>query len=401
MLDQALCVMPVVVLSGPRQSGKSTLLQHDDVVKSWRYVTLDDPTVLAALKRDPEGALGAGPVVVDEAQRAPELFLVIKRMVDRDRKPGCFVLSGSANFLLMSAVSESLAGRALHVHLGPLTLAELTRAGGFSWLMRLLEGQDPTVVFPARCPPLSNPAEPEWLKGGLPPAVLEPDGGARRLWYTGYEQTYLDRDLRDLTQVADLGLFHRFLRLCALRTAQVLNMNDLARDCGTSPVTVARWLLLLETSCLVQRIPPYFSNQAKRLVKAPKLYWMDSGLAAFLCGLHDEAGLAQHVLRGAIAETYVCHNLQAWLAAHLPDARLTHYRSHAGHEVDFVVESGQEVVAIEVKASRSVDARDVKGLRMFLATESRCRAGVVLYQGADLVPLGERMWAVPMGWGMV
>lgn len=245
-----------------------------------------------------------------------------------------------------------------------------------------------------------NPSEPQWLRGGLPPAALEPDDSARSLWYTGYEQTYLDRDLRDLTQVADLGLFERFLRLSALRTGQVLNINDLARDCGTNPVTISRWLSILETSCLIQRVPPYFSNQAKRLVKAPKLYWMDSGLAAHLCGLYTVEQLAGHVLRGSIAETYVCQNLVGWLSAHHPEARLTHYRSHAGHEVDFVIEAGQAVLAIEVKAAGRVDTRDVKGLRAFLATESRCLAGVVLYQGEEVIPLGDKMWAVPAGVGM-
>jgi predicted AAA+ superfamily ATPase len=392
--------MPVVTVTGPRQSGKSTLLKHDGVLKSWRYVTLDDATLLAAMKRDPLGVLGDGPVVVDEAQRAPELFSAIKRLVDLDRRPGRFVLSGSANFLLMHAVSESLAGRALHLHLGPLDYAELTRTTGFSWMRRILAGEHPKQVFLDLTVTGKNPGESEWLKGGLPPAALERDDTSRRLWFTGYEQTYLDRDLRDLTQVADLGLFHRFLRLSALRTAQVLNMNDLARDCGTNPVTISRWLSLLETSCLIQRLPPYFSNQAKRLVKAPKLYWIDSGLAAFLCGLHGSDDLARNVLRGAMAETYVCQNLLAWLSAHHPDARLTHYRSHSGYEVDFVVEVGQAVLAVEVKSASRVDSRDVKGLEAFLAMESRCEAGVVFYQGNEVLPLGDRMWAVPTGAGM-
>lgn len=393
--------MPVVVLGGPRQSGKSTLLKHDENLKNWRYVTLDDATVLAALKRDPEGMLGDGPVIVDEAQRAPELFPVIKRKVDADRRPGRFVLSGSANFLLMRAVSELLAGRALHLHMGPFTRAELAGNRGFSWITKILGNKDEAFrIFSPTAKPVACPSEKDWLKGGLPPAALEPDDDARRLWYTGYEQAYLDRDLRDLTQVADLGLFERFLRLSALRTGQVLNINDLARDCGTNPVTISRWLSILETSYLICRIPPYFSNQAKRLVKAPKLYWMDSGLAANLCGLYRADELAGHVLRGAVAETYVCQNLVAWLAAYYPEARLTHYRSHSGYEVDFVVEIGQTVLAIEVKAAGRVDSRDMKGLKAFMATESRCLAGVVLYQGTDIIQLGERTWAVPAGMGL-
>lgn len=400
LVNQALRVMPVVAITGLRQSGKSTLLKHDEVLAGWRYLTLDDASVLAAIKRDPEGTLGEGSVIVDEAQRAPELFPVIKRLVDAARRPGRFVLSGSANFLLMHGVSESLAGRAIYLHLGPLSYAELTQVKGFSWVSRILHGEEASRVFSGSPKLVSNPAELDWLKGGLPPAALEPDADLRRLWYTGYEQTYLDRDLRDLTQVADLGLFHRFLRLSALRTAQVLNINELARDCGANPVTISRWLSILETSCLIQRVPPYFSNQAKRLVKAPKLYWVDSGLAAYLCELHGVDTVAGHVLRGALAETYVFQNLTAWLSAYYPEARLTHYRAHSGYEVDFVVELHNTVLAIEVKASHRVDARDIKGLRAFLASETRCCAGVVFYQGSEILPLGDRMWAVPMGWGM-
>jgi len=398
LLEKSLATMPVVAITGPRQAGKGTLLKHE--LKQWRYLTLDDTTVWAALKRDPEGVLGDGPVVVDEAQRVPELFPVIKRMVDANRRPGSIVLSGSANFLLMRAVSESLAGRAIHLHLGPLTCAELKRDAGFSWIERLLAGEEPAHVFVQSGKPAENPSEPDWIRGGIPPAALELSEDSRRLWFAGYEQTYLERDLRDLTQVADLGLFHRFIRLSALRTAQVLNMNDLARDCGTNPVTISRWLSILETSSLIQRLPPYFSNQAKRLVKAPKLYWMDSGLASFLCGLHRCDDLAQHALRGAIAETYVCQNLSAWLGARYPEARLTHYRSHAGHEVDFVVEIGQVLLAVEVKAARGVDSRDVKGLQAFLKAEPCCKAGVVFYQGNEIQPLGSRMWALPIGEGL-
>ncbi len=400
LLDKALRIMPVVAITGARQTGKSTLLQHEPLLKKWRYLTLDDSTVLAALKRDPMGVLGDAPVVVDEAQRAPELFPVIKQMVDTHRTPGSFVLSGSANFLLMQAVSESLAGRAIHLHLGPMTHAELRGHGGFSWVERILEGEDPSRVFAPSGTRAKNPMDPDWIKGGMPTASLEPKDEARRLWYAGYEQTYLERDLRDLTQVADLGLFHRFLRLTALRTAQVLNMNDLARDCGTNPVTIARWLSILETSSLIRRLPPYFSNRTKRLVKAPKLYWMDSGLAAFLCGLYRSDDLAQHALRGAIAETYVCQNLSAWLSARYPEAQLTHYRSHGGYEVDFVIEIGQMLLAVEVKSIQRVDSRDVKGMQAFLKAEPSCRAGVVFYQGTEIQPLGARLWALPMGIGL-
>jgi predicted AAA+ superfamily ATPase len=340
----------------------------------------------------------AAEVTVDEAQKLPALFDAIKVLVDQDRRPGRFLLSGSANFLLLKRLSESLAGRAIHLHLGPLTWAECRKVDRPA-LVRLLAGDPPDGVFggSASSRPSANPAESDWLAGGFPNAVLETDEAARQLWFTGYEQTYLDRDLRDLSQVGDLGLFRRFLRLMALRTAQVLNRNDLARDCGTNAVTTARWLSLLETSFIVRVVPPYFNSRIKRLAKAPKAYMADSGLAAFLCGLHSATHLAGHALRGSLAETYVCQNLAAILDAYAPDARLMHYRTHAGLEVDFVVEAGQTVLALEVKASSRVDRRDLKGVSAFLDVEPRCALAMVLYTGTVAEPIGPRTWLVPIG----
>lgn len=398
MMESALAALPVVALTGPRQVGKSTFLHCDPGLADRRYVSLDSATLLAAGQRDARALVSAAErITVDEAQRLPALFDVIKTLVDEDRQPGRFILSGSANFLLMRHLSESLAGRAVHLHLGPLTWAE-QRQSRQPVFARILTGASPADTYSSvTVPGWQNPSESDWVAGGFPTPVLATDDRARRLWFTGYEQTYLDRDLRDLSQVADLGLFQQFLRLAALRTAQVLNLNDLARDCGTNPVTISRWLSLLETSFLVRRVPPYFSSRAKRLVKAPKIYFADSGLAAFLCGLHSGAEVAAHVLRGALAETYVCQNLAALLDSYMPEARLTHYRTHAGHEVDFIAEIGQRVLAIEVKASSRVDARDLKGIAGFLEAEPRCELAIVIYLGKTVEPIGPKTWLVPMG----
>ena len=397
LITRARKALPVVALSGPRQAGKSTYLLNDRGLKTARYITLDDTAVLAGVAQDPEGVLSTGGcVVIDEAQRAPALFGTMKALVDRNREAGKFVVSGSANFLLMRAISESLAGRAVHIHLGPMTWREIRRARQAPLLISILEG-DVDLDEYCRKADATNPTEDDWIRGGFPPAVLEPDDQARRLWFAGYEQTYLDRDLRDLTQVADLGLFERFLRLTALRTAQVQNIRDIARDCGSNPVTVSRWLSILETSFLIRRVSPFFSNYSKRLVKAPKLYCGDSGLASFLCGVHDGDALKSGPLRGAIAETYVCQNIAAILSAYLPEARLYHYRSHSGLEVDFIIECGERVIAVEVKSSSRVDARDLKALSEFVGREKRCVAGFVVHTGCETVRIGEKQWSLPLG----
>lgn len=398
LVEKALKTMPVVALTGPRQAGKSTMLRQESLLSKRRYVSLDDATVLGRLRRDPESILGGNDdVTIDEAQKAPEIFPAVKILADREQRPGRFLLSGSANFLLMKAVSESLAGRAVHLHLGPLGWNEISGSSEVPRLVRIVRGEDPAAVFRPSTERAACPREEDWVVGGFPSAILRKDPEARRIWFTGYEQTYLDRDLRDLTQVADIGLFGQFLRLTALRTAQVLNIHDLARDCGSNPMTISRWLSVLEAGFLVRRLPPFFSNSTKRIAKAPKMYFADSGLASFLCGISSASALEGHVLRGAIAETHVGQNLNAMLSAHMPEANLLHYRTHSGEEVDFIVEAGSTVVAIEMKASSRIDARDMKGLEAFVRGEPRCKVGLVLYTGTEVKDLGSGMWAIPLG----
>jgi predicted AAA+ superfamily ATPase len=395
----ALKALPVVVLTGPRQVGKTTLLKEEENFKDRRYVSLDDLTALSRARTDPD-ALVAGDedMIIDEAQRAPELFLAIKRSVDRNRRNGRFLLSGSANLLLMKSISESLAGRAVYLTMGPLTWCELEmRAGNVPLLIRLINDEKPEGLFSNLKQAPKNPEAADWLAGGFPPARLSTDAAARRYWFTGYEQTYLERDLRDLSAVSDLSLFQRLVRLTALRTAQVLNMRELARDCGTNSVTVARWLSLLETGFMIQRVPPWHSNRAKRLVKSPKIYVCDSGLACYLCGIFDSENLDQSASRGAAAETFAFQNIHAMVNAFLPEVRICHFRSHDGYECDFVLETHKGLLAVEVKAGGRVSPRDLKGLEALLGLEPRCKAGILCYQGDTVVRLGERLWAVPAG----
>ena len=307
-LSAALDDMPVVVLTGMRQTGKSTLLTSADRLRGRRYATLDDFAQLEAARADPEGFLtDSESLSIDEVQRAPELLLAVKRVVDRDRRPGRFLLSGSANLSLLEGVTDSLAGRAVYFTLRPLSVRELReRTEEPPFLPRFFAEQKlPRGAV--------EPVGPELiLAGGLPPVALK-QVRDRALWFRGFVQTYLERDVRDLAQVADLAAFRRFLQLSALRTGQVLNVSELGRDAQQKASTAARWLGILEASFAIVRLPPFLGNRASRLIRSAKLYAGDAGLAAHLAGVDDLSLSADEPLRGPLLETYVAHSLGALL----------------------------------------------------------------------------------------
>ena len=389
---EALAGIPVVVVTGLRQSGKSTFLQRERGLAGRRYLTLDDPAQLAAARSDPEAFVRSdAPLTIDEAQKCPELLVAIKREVDASRAPGRFLLSGSANFALLRGVTESLAGRALYLTLHPFTRRELAgRLAPAPFVKRTFEAGGP----PARAAP-GGITPRAVIDGGLPPVSLRQ---TRRpaLWFRGYEQTYLERDVRELARIGDLVPFRNLLQLAALRTAQVLSVSDLGRDAKLNAATTARYLSLLEASFVVRRVAPFLANRASRLIKSPKLYVADSGLASHLAGV-DEARLAAgDPMWGALLETYVAQNLAAILDADWPEARLGYWHVQGRHEVDFVIESGRDCLAVEVKAAARWDRHDLAGLRAFLDKTPRCRAAILAYRGAEIVRLGERLWAVPL-----
>ncbi len=390
-LARATQTMPVVVLSGLRQTGKSTLLQREKSIAEERsYRTLDDFAVLAAARTNPESLL-EDTVTLDEVQRCPELLLAIKRSVDERRLPGRFVLSGSANLALLGHVSESLAGRAVYFTLHPMTRRELSgHVGKPPFLIDFMRNQ--TVPKGAAKPVTVQ----EVLMGGLPPACLGPVGAAGE-WFRGYVQTYVERDVWQLSQITDLISFRLLAQLAALRTGQVLVISSLARDAKLSAATAGRYLNLLEASFLTRRIPPFLKNRSSRLVKSPKLYITDSGLAAYLAGVEDLEPGRDDLMRGALLETYTAQNLAALLEAHLPDAQLSYWNEQGRHEVDFVIESGRNVFAVEVKAATRWSESDLSGLRAFVERTPACAAAVLAYNGREAVHLGGRLFAVPLG----
>lgn len=335
---------PVVHLSGPRQSGKTTLARM--VFPQAPYANLEDPSTLALFREDPRGMLESmvsrgRPAMIDEAQRYPQLFSWIQVITDEHQENGLFVLTGSQNFLLNSSVSQSLAGRASVLTLLPLSIRELSPELTPSVDERLFRGSYPRLYDERRPSP--------------PPDVL----------YESYVATYLERDVRQLSAVQDLASFHRFLQLCAARIGQLLNKANLAVEAGVSQPTVERWLSVLEASHVVFRLQPFYRNIGKRVVKTPKLYFCDSGLAAHLVGIRSPEQLAIHSMRGSLFENLVFSELLKQTLNRGSRRTILFYRDKTGHEVDFITIDGNRMAAFEVKSSATFRPEYLDDLRYF------------------------------------
>jgi hypothetical protein len=391
LVREALEDFPVVVITGLRQSGKSTFLQNETSLKERSYATLDDIDQLAAARRDPAVFVDRdAPLTLNEAQKCPEVLPAIKRLVDRKRRPGRFLLSGSANFALLKGISESLAGRAIYFTLEPFARRELSGLRSRLCLLDLFESGE----FKAAADVAPVTAK-EVLTGGLPPVCLGLTSRAD-LWFKGYEQTYLERDVRDLSRLIDLVAFRDVLGLAMARTGQVLKISELARDAKQNSTTTSRYLSVLEASFAIRRLGPYLGNRASRIIKSPKLYAADSGLTAYFLGLGEEREAVSDPLWGALVETYAAQNLAAILGAEWPKARLHYWHIQGRYEVDFVIEVGRDCLALEVKTAARWGERDLTGLNAFLERTPRCRAAVLAYGGKEIHRLGERLWAVPL-----
>jgi predicted AAA+ superfamily ATPase len=382
--------MPALVVGGPRQAGKTTLVQRLAPGKR-RYHSLDDLDVLDAARRDPEALVGGSePVTLDEVQRAPELLHAVKSAIDRRRAAGRFLLTGSANLLTIRNVSESLAGRASYLTLWPMTRREQRGEGRCGlWGELLAESDESWLDLLA-----AQPDEPEeWralaLRGGFPtPAVEMKRAADRAVWFDGYVRTYLERDLQDLASIASLPDFRRLMRASCLRLGQLVNQTELGRDVALPQATVHRWLNLLETSYLLVRLPAYAVNRTKRLIKSPKLYWGDTGVALFVAG-GPEPG-------GAHLENVVLNDLLAWRDAQIERPELGYWRTASGEEVDFVVEAEGRLLPIEIKAAARPRLSDAAHLRSFRAEYGRkARAGLLLHTGSKLEWLAPDVLAAP------
>lgn len=394
-VQEALADTPVVCLLGPRQSGKTTLAQH--VAPDRAFVSLDEHNYHRTAVEDPAGFVASLPraVTLDEVQRAPALLSAIKRTVDRDRRPGRFLLTGSANLLLVPTVTESLAGRMEMVQLHPLSESEKARRPG-RFLQALLEG-----AFEPGIGPEADPAEPtlaeRLVAGGYPEPLARSPRRARQ-WHRQYLRAVIERDVRDVARVRDAGDLARLLELLALRSAELHNASALAGDLGVRRDTIDHHVAVLERLFLVRRLPAWRRDQARRLVTSAKVHLLDSGLAATLAGLTAGDWLDRRDRMGHLLESFVVQQLVAQAGWTDPDLRFWHFRDKDRVEVDVVVTRGRKTWGIEVKAARAVTSGDGRGL---VRLAERCgddfESGVLLYAGRDVLPLrDERLRAVPL-----
>ncbi|MCR4304890.1 MAG: ATP-binding protein [Gallionella sp.] len=397
LLVDALADTPVVLLNGARQTGKSTLAQSLAASNAYRYLTLDDRVVLAAAKDDPAGFVAglSGAVILDEVQRAPEIFLPIKAEVDRDRKPGRFLLTGSANVLLLPRIADSLAGRMEILSLWPLSSAEIAGSPFFNRADWLFDGEIQAWAIPA-CE--REQLVMTLLSGGFPEAAGRSSQRRRAAWFESYLQAILQRDVRDLANLEQLTEIPNLLQLLAARSAGLLNFAEVSRTSRLSQTTLKRYFTMLETLFLVVRLPSWERNQGKRMVKAPKVFLPDSGLLAHLSGLPQDTLVAGSGLPGGLVETYVLGELLKHLSFSESGLTLYHYRTQTNIEIDFILENRLgKLTGIEVKASSSVDGKDFKALRHLKETEPQSfQRGIVLYAGREVVAFGADMFAVPL-----
>ena len=400
VVEVALGQFPVVVVTGARQTGKSTLVRNLPSAASRSYATLDDMEILARAQRSPDGLVDQTTnVTLDEVQRAPNILLAIKRAVDRNRRKGRFLLTGSANLLLMRRVSESLAGRAIYLTLLPMSVRE-TRGvpDALPWRMIVNAKSVNEIVAALTGAPKR---EVDWAEsaviGGYPTVVLAESQNERTRWFEGYVRTYLERDLQDVASISALIDFRRVMGLSALRLGQIINQSELARDAALSQATVHRYLNLLEASYQIVRVPAYTRSRSKRLIKAPKLYWIDTGLAAFLLGAATAGELRSHNLAGAMLENLVYTQLLIWRETQTPRPEVYYWRTASGAEVDFVVQSRNGLLPIEVKMTSRAQMGDIRSLEAFLDEYPKdARFGVLLYGGDAVIALTPRIVAVPV-----
>lgn len=388
---------PVVLLAGARQVGKSTLAQML-VTKKFapRYITLDNPTVYAAAQSDPTGFLDelGTPAIIDEVQKNPQLFPVIKYRVDRARKPGMYLLTGSANVLVIPKVSESLAGRMEIITLWPFSHDEIDGLQQTSFVDMLFRSSFKPSPKNISRKDIANMI----LIGGYPSVVQRTAKVRRSAWFESYITSLVQRDLRDLSQLDHLHLMPKLLELFAARSGTLMNFAELARSAGIPETTLKRYTTLLEAVYLIVPVQAYSGNLSKRVIKTPKIFLNDPGLMCALLNITDTTSSLFAQMFGQLLETFVVMELIKQSGWSKIPFRIYHYRSHSGVEVDFVLESAQGVVGIEVKAASQVDSKHFFGLRSLAESiGKKFIRGIVLYTGMEIVPFAKNLYAVPIG----
>jgi predicted AAA+ superfamily ATPase len=394
---RALKDRPVVLLNGPRQSGKSTLVQWLASQRHpRRYITFDDAAVQSLAKANPDGFIDGleGNVAIDEVQRAPEVFLAIKSAVDRKRTAGRFLLTGSANILLVPRLADALVGRMEVLSLLPLSQREIEKSDStfidavFSRNLRLADHSALT----------RKQLIEKILTGGFPEVVTDIARDRRPAWFRSYVTTMLQRDVRELANIEGLTAMPRLLALLASRAGGLLNFADLSASVGIPQTSLKRYMTLLQTTYLVHLLPPWYGNIGKRLIKTPKVYLMDSGLAAHLLNVNNQQLADDSTLLGHLVEVFVATELLKQLTVSKGTAQLFFFRSQTGSEIDFVLEhSNGSLVAVEVKLSSTVNGSTFTSLNMFAeSVGKRFVRGIVLHGGNRVIPFASNMHAMPL-----
>jgi uncharacterized protein len=397
ILNEAVRDNPVIILTGARQTGKSTLIQ--DFIKKTHpalYVSLDDLSTLSAIKADPEGFIAGldQNVALDEIQRVPDLLLAIKKHVDRNRQPGRFILSGSANVLFLPTISESLAGRAEILTLWPFSQGEIENRKE-SFIDHLYTS---TLRF-SGLPGISlSDVYKRIINGGFPEITQRESLQRKHAWFNSYITTILQKDIRDLSRIEGIHELPKLLSVLAFRAGSLLNYADVSKDIGIPQTTLKRYISLLETIFFVYHLSPWYSNIGKRFVKSPKTYILDSGLLSFLLDV-DENTIGQSPFRGKIFENFVVMEIVKQLSWRTEKIHLYHFRTHTGKEVDIVLENRKkELIGIEIKSSSTVSHNDADGIReLAKLAGKRFHRGVILYTGDTVVPFAKNIHAVPLG----
>lgn len=397
---EALTDTPVVLIAGPRQAGKTTLVRQM-AGQGFRYLTLDDELTLLAAREDPVGMIRSlDRAVIDEVQRVPQLLLAIKKAVDEDRRPGRFLLTGSANLMALPTVADSLAGRMETLTLLPLSQSEI-RGTTLNWLDCVFAGQLPDADVSVSA--VGEELVETVLRGGYPEAVARSTSRRRMVWAKQYIDAIIQRDVRDVANLDRLDQLPRFLQALAQVSGQMCNYTQLGGQVALDHKTVARYIGVFEQMYLLKRVIPWAGNRLNRVVKTPKVQFTDSGLLSALLDLSPAVVKQDRTRFGHVLETFVHGELLKHAATAEGDYQLLYYRDHDQCEVDLVVENaGGQVVGVEIKSSASVREGDLRGLkRLASVAGSQFKLGVVLYDGNETLPLGDRLWAAPIStlWG--